>query len=47
MITDTANFRYEHYHQPTDTPEKLDYQRLAAIAVATIYALAQKAQLIR
>jgi Zn-dependent M28 family amino/carboxypeptidase len=46
MITDTANFRYEHYHQPTDTPEKLDYKRLAAIAVATIYALAQTAQLI-
>jgi Zn-dependent M28 family amino/carboxypeptidase len=46
MVTDTANFRYEHYHQPTDTPEKLDYQRLAAIAVATIYSIAQTAQLI-
>ena len=24
-ITDTANSRYPHYHQPTDTHEKLDY----------------------
>lgn len=31
MITDTALFRYEHYHKPTDTPDKLDYQRLARI----------------
>jgi Zn-dependent M28 family amino/carboxypeptidase len=47
MVTDTANFRYEHYHQPTDTFEKLDYRRLAAIAVATIYVIAQTAQLIQ
>ncbi|WP_277622351.1 M28 family peptidase [Streptomyces sp. CB03238] len=35
MLTDTANFRNPHYHQPTDTPGSLDYRRLAAIAVAT------------
>jgi hypothetical protein len=29
MVTDTAPYRYPHYHQPTDTPDKLDYQRLA------------------
>jgi hypothetical protein len=29
MVTDTAPFRNTHYHQPTDTPEKLDYDRLA------------------
>lgn len=29
MITDTAPFRYPHYHQPTDTPEKLDYESFA------------------
>jgi len=31
MVTDTANFRYEHYHQPTDTPDKLDYERMARL----------------
>jgi hypothetical protein len=29
MLTDTALFRYPHYHEPTDTPDKLDYVRLA------------------
>ncbi len=31
MITDTALFRYRHYHRPSDTPDKLDYGRLARI----------------
>lgn len=31
MITDTALFRYPHYHKPSDTPDKLDYERLARI----------------
>ena len=31
MITDTAIFRYPHYHRPTDTPDKVDYERLARI----------------
>lgn len=31
MITDTALFRYAHYHKPTDTPDKLDYNRLARV----------------
>jgi hypothetical protein len=31
MITDTAFFRYPHYHRPTDTPEKLDYNGLARV----------------
>jgi len=29
MVTDTAPFRYQHYHRATDTPERLDYPRLA------------------
>lgn len=45
IVTDTANFRYRHYHQPTDTPEKLDYQRLAAIVGATAAVLADVAGL--
>jgi Zn-dependent M28 family amino/carboxypeptidase len=31
MITDTAFFRYPHYHSSQDTPEKLDYHRMAAV----------------
>ena len=29
MITDTAPFRYPHYHESSDTPDKLDYDRFA------------------
>lgn len=31
MITDTANFRYPHYHERGDTPDKLDYDRIARV----------------
>jgi Zn-dependent M28 family amino/carboxypeptidase len=29
MVTDTALFRNPNYHEPTDTPDTLDYDRLA------------------
>lgn len=31
MITDTAPFRYPHYHTRQDTPDKVDYDRLARV----------------
>jgi Zn-dependent M28 family amino/carboxypeptidase len=31
MITDTAPFRYPHYHTAFDTPDKIDYERLARV----------------
>jgi len=31
MVTDTAPFRYPHYHEPTDTPDKLNYDRFALV----------------
>jgi hypothetical protein len=31
MVTDTALFRYRHYHQPTDTPDKVDYEKVARV----------------
>lgn len=31
MITDTAPFRYVHYHRKTDTPDKIDYERTARV----------------
>jgi Zn-dependent M28 family amino/carboxypeptidase len=33
MVTDTAFYRYPHYHLPTDTPEKLDYMRMARVTL--------------
>jgi Zn-dependent M28 family amino/carboxypeptidase len=31
MVTDTAPFRYPHYHQPSDTPDKVDNEKLARV----------------
>lgn len=31
MITDTAPFRYAHYHYLTDTPDRLDYDRMVRL----------------
>ena len=31
MVTDTALFRYPHYHSSSDTSEKIDYPRLARV----------------
>lgn len=31
MITDTAPYRYPHYHTRHDTPDKIDYERLARV----------------
>ena len=31
MVTDTAPFRYPHYHTAQDTPDKVDYDRLARV----------------
>ena len=31
MVTDTAPFRYEHYHTPLDTPDRVHYGHLARV----------------
>jgi len=31
MVTDTAFYRYPHYHSPLDTPEKLCYPEMARV----------------
>jgi Zn-dependent M28 family amino/carboxypeptidase len=31
MVTDTAPFRYPEYHSFSDTPDKIDYERLARV----------------
>lgn len=39
QITDTANLRNPHYHQPSDVPATLDWDRLADVVVATALTL--------
>jgi hypothetical protein len=31
MVTDTALFRYPHYHRPSDTPDKVDTEKVARV----------------
>ena len=31
MVTDTALFRYQYYHTPGDTPDKMDFERTARV----------------
>ena len=44
MVTDTAFYRYPHYHRATDTPEKLTYPALARVTEGLFRALAALAQ---
>ncbi len=39
MWTDTSEFRNPHYHQPSDTPETLDYAFLADVTRALVVAV--------
>jgi len=38
MVTDTAFYRYPYYHSADDTPEKLDYESLAAVTLGLYHA---------
>jgi hypothetical protein len=31
MVTDTAMFRYPHYHEAEDTPDKIDFEGMARV----------------
>lgn len=31
MTTDTAPFRYRHYHTPEDTVDKIDFEKMARV----------------
>ncbi len=33
MVTDTALFRYEHYHTMKDTPDRVNYDRTARVVM--------------
>jgi hypothetical protein len=36
MVTDTAFFRTAHYHLPSDTPERLDFERMARVTIGLV-----------
>jgi hypothetical protein len=40
MVTDTAVFRDERYHQPNDTPEHLRYATLARVVLGLEHVIA-------
>ena len=43
MVTDTAFFRYPYYHRPEDTPEKLDYDRMARVVSGLVNVITELA----
>jgi len=44
MVTDTAFYRYPHYHLATDTPERLRYAEMARVVQGLALALAALAR---
>jgi len=44
MITDTAFYRYSHYHDKTDTYEKLNYHNMAFLSEGLKYAILEIVQ---
>jgi hypothetical protein len=43
MVTDTAFYRYAHYHTDGDTPEKVDYERTARVVAGLAGVIAELA----
>ena len=44
MVTDTAPYRYPHYHSAQDTPDKVDYERLARVVTGLLGMLRELVQ---
>jgi len=44
MVTDTAFYRYSHYHAATDLPDELDYISMAAVTEGVAHAVASLAR---
>jgi Zn-dependent M28 family amino/carboxypeptidase len=44
MVTDTAPFRYQYYHTMEDTPDKIDYSRLAQVVSGIAQVVAEIAE---
>lgn len=39
MVTDTAPFRYPYYHEPEDTPDKIDFERFASVVEGLVHVI--------
>lgn len=39
MFTDTAPYRYKHYHTPQDTPDKIDFDRMTQVVLGSEHVL--------
>ncbi len=37
MLTDTSNFRFQHLHTGQDTPDKVDFDKLARVVDGMTY----------
>ena len=44
MVTDTAPYRYPHYHSRQDTPDKVDFERLARVVMGVERVVAELAR---
>lgn len=44
MVTDTAPYRYPHYHTAQDTPDQVDYERAARVVIGLFHMLRALAQ---
>jgi Zn-dependent M28 family amino/carboxypeptidase len=44
MVTDTAPYRYPHYHAATDTPDKIAYPELTQVTLGLFAAFAELAR---
>jgi hypothetical protein len=44
MVTDTAVFRYPHYHTAEDTPDKIDYDRMVRVVRGLEHVVADLAE---
>jgi hypothetical protein len=36
MLTDASSLRNPHYHLSTDTPDTLDYERMAHVTIGVV-----------
>jgi hypothetical protein len=39
MVTDTAFYRYPHYHRASDTPDKIRYAEMARVVLGLAKAI--------
>lgn len=44
MLTDTSFLRNPHYHQPTDTPDTLDFDRMTQVTLGVVSAMLELGQ---